>query len=155
MNLKHLIITGTLIMSNNVFSIPLIIAGSRDCNQEIDYKMLSHQLPLLMDTSTITKIVSGGAKGADALGERWANDNGLPIKRFLADWTTYGKAAGPIRNTQMAKYAVQHSGRLLVIWDGSSRGTLSMINQANQQNIKVYIIKPDRFIKKKPQGSLF
>ncbi|MDM8565094.1 SLOG family protein [Candidatus Halobeggiatoa sp. HSG11] len=154
--MKFIITTTTIIIvMTNAHAVPLIIAGSRDCNKDIDYTMLVHQLPLLLDINSVTEIVSGGARGADMLGERWANNNNLPVKRFPADWNTYGKAAGPIRNTAMAKYAAKNNGALLVIWDGTSRGTLSMINQANQQGIPVYIIKPDRFIKKKPQGNLF
>lgn len=42
---------------------------------------------------------------ADACGEAWAKENGIPVRVFPADWGTHGKAAGPMRNWQMARYA--------------------------------------------------
>jgi hypothetical protein len=53
----------------------------------------------------ITEVVCGGAKGADAFGAWWAQQNGIPVKYFHADWNLHGRAAGPIRNEEMAKYA--------------------------------------------------
>jgi hypothetical protein len=47
----------------------------------------------------------------------------------------YGKSAGPIRNRAMAEYA----GALIAIWDGSSRGTLNMIETAKKLELKVFI----------------
>ena len=100
-----------------------IIAGSRDI-----YDMGALQTLLFRSAikNRITEVVSGGARGVDSLGEVWAKHNGIPIKRFPADWIGNGKAAGHIRNVEMAKYA----GALLFLWDGKSRGTLDMINQA-------------------------
>ena len=39
--------------------------------------------------------VSGGCSGADMLGERYAVENGFRIERYLAEWTKYGRSAGP------------------------------------------------------------
>jgi hypothetical protein len=47
-------------------------------------------------------IISGGAKGADSLGERYAQERGLEVKVFRADWDKYGKRAGILRNTKMS-----------------------------------------------------
>ncbi|WP_157461230.1 SLOG family protein [Deinococcus arboris] len=52
-----------------------------------------------------TEIVSGAVPGADRLGEEWAAENGVQIKRFPAAWREHGRRAGPIRNGQMAAYA--------------------------------------------------
>ena len=49
-----------------------------------------------------TEVFSGGAPGADMVGEFWAKRNGLPVKLFPADWENEGNSAGPIRNRQMA-----------------------------------------------------
>ena len=52
------------------------------------------------------EVVSGGcATGVDPRGERWARLKGSTVTVFGADWTRHGKAAGPIRNKQMARYA--------------------------------------------------
>ena len=73
----------------------------------------------------ITEVVSGGSHGVDRLGEEWAIVYFIPVKQFKADWNRYGKAAGPIRNRQMAEYA----DALIAVWDGKSRGTLNMIEE--------------------------
>jgi hypothetical protein len=102
----------------------LIIAGSRDFD---DYEFLSYHAALITsDDCSIPEIVSGTARGADQLGERWAAEHDCHIKRFPADWTKYGKGAGYIRNTEMAQYA----DTLLAFWDGQSRGTSHMIDCA-------------------------
>jgi hypothetical protein len=73
--------------------------------------------------SQVTEIVSGGARGVDRLGERYARKRGLPCKVFPAQWAKYGKSAGPIRNAEMAKYTDYG----VAVWDGVSRGTANMI----------------------------
>jgi len=51
-------------------------------------------------------ICSGGCEqGADNFAERFARKYGIPIVIFHADWDKHGKAAGPIRNTIIAKYS--------------------------------------------------
>lgn len=75
-----------------------IIAGGRDYSLTLSDEAW-------LDTLPIREVVSGGASGADAGGEAWAKKRGIPIKRFPADWKTHGRAAGPIRNRQMAEYA--------------------------------------------------
>lgn len=74
---------------------------------------------------SIGEVVSGCARGADSLGERWAEDNGVLVKRFPANWERFGRAAGMYRNAEMADYA---SGGI-ILWDGDSRGTLDMIDK--------------------------
>jgi len=81
------------------------------------------------------EIVSGGARGADALGERYAKDRGYSLRVFPAEWDRYGKRAGYLRNAEMAKYA----NALLAFWDGESRGTRHMIQIARESGLKVGI----------------
>lgn len=69
------------------------------------------------------EIVSGDARGADTLGARYGHLNGIPVIHFPAQWDTYGKAAGFIRNEEMAEYG----DFLVAFWDGTSRGTAQMI----------------------------
>ncbi len=77
-----------------------IIAVSRDV---IDHALVSKAI--LDSGFKITEVVSGGANGVDYLGEKWARENKIPLKIVNADWNMYGKAAGSIRNSLMAKYA--------------------------------------------------
>ena len=72
--------------------------------------------------------VSGGCRGADMMGERYARENGYGVERYSADWEKYGKSAGPMRNRQMA----QVCDYVICFWDGASRGTGSMIDHARK-----------------------
>lgn len=110
-----------------------IIAGSRSIQK------LEHiELAIKRSGFQITEVVSGSARGVDRLGERWAKTNSVPIKIFSPDWDKFGKAAGMIRNAEMARYAEA----LIAIWDGSSRGTKNMIEEARKYSLKVYIYTP-------------
>ena len=84
---------------------------------------------------TITEVVSGTAKGPDSLGEVWAVNNMVRVKKFPADWDRYGKRAGFIRNAAMADYAEA----LIAVWDGQSRGTEHMIRVARNKGLKIYV----------------
>ena len=108
----------------------MIIAGSREYT---DYDTL---LKYFLTLPRPTEIVSGGCRGADRLGEIIAHNYKIDLKRFPADWQTYGRAAGPTRNIKMAEYA----NCLLACWDGISRGTAHMIDAAQQRNLPVYIL---------------
>lgn len=101
----------------------IIVAGSRTFT---DYEMLKDYLDrLLVNISKDfeIEIVSGHARGADALGERYAQERGYRLITFPADWASFGKLAGFRRNVQMAKYA----DALVAFHDGESRGTQHMI----------------------------
>jgi len=86
---------------------------------------------------TITEVVSGTARGVDKDGEYYAKTRNIPVKHFPADWDTFGKRAGFIRNEQMADYA----DALVAVWDGKSRGTAHMIKVMEERGkpIHVYI----------------
>tara|TARA_R110000850_G_C9613254_1_gene430061 strand:+ start:165 stop:518 length:354 start_codon:yes stop_codon:yes gene_type:complete len=112
----------------------IIIAGLRNFTEYDLLKTTINNL-LAKSNTTITEVVSGGANGADKLGEQYAVEYNIPIKRFNADWNKYGNAAGPIRNKQMAEY----SDRLIAFWDGKSRGTGSMIKLAKKNNLKTFV----------------
>lgn len=72
----------------------------------------------------IREVVSGAAEGADQAGERWAEDNRVPVKRFRANWVTHGKSAGIKRNLEMGLYA---DCAIVVIKD-KSKGSTMMAN---------------------------
>ena len=121
----------------------VIIAGSRDFN---DYELLKKSAIEIITKKTmlpdLTRIVSGGARGADTLGERFANEMGLEISRFIPDWDELGKRAGYVRNAEMAKFAVEddNDGMLIAFWDGKSRGTKHMIDLANKYGLEVHVV---------------
>lgn len=111
----------------------LIVAGSRDFN---DWDRLNLTLRKIHERIQINEIVSGGARGADKLGERFASENGIPVISFIPDWDRYGKSAGFRRNVQMSEYG----DALVAFWDGKSPGTRSMIELANEKRLKVLVI---------------
>lgn len=110
-----------------------IIAGSRDI---VDYRWV--RLAIEQSGFEITEVVSGGARGVDRLGERYAKEHNIPIKQFIPDWDGLGKKAGHVRNREMGDYA----DALIALWDGESKGTKGMIDYANSKGLKVYVMVP-------------
>ena len=118
----------------------VIIAGSRDFNNyEYMKQMLDQQIYELAEElnllDEVVEIVSGRARGADKLGEKYSKDRDYGLKIFPADWKRYGKRAGYLRNEQMAQYA----DVCICFWDGESRGTKHMIDLANRYGLKVIV----------------
>ena len=74
------------------------------------------------------EIVSGGASGVDSCAAEYAKKNGLKLKVFLPQYECYGRAAPIVRNKEIVDYA----DKILVFWNGSSRGTLSVIKYAKK-----------------------
>lgn len=97
-----------------------IIAGTRSFS---DYSLLEEVMDEVHSHFNVSEVVSGTAKGADRLGELWASERSVRLVKFPADWKKLGKAAGPIRNLEMAVY----SELLVSFWDGASSGTKNMI----------------------------
>nr|WP_302052948.1 DUF2493 domain-containing protein [Shouchella clausii] len=118
--------------------IKVIVAGSRNFS---NYALLERKLDAILRNRVDegVEIVSGKARGADTLGERYAKERGYAIKEFPADWEKNGKAAGPIRNRKMAEYA----DALVAFWDGKSRGTNNMIETAEELGLQVRVIKTE------------
>ena len=112
----------------------LVVAGSRDFD---DYALLSAALDKLLAGKTNITIVSGTARGADRLGERYAAEHNLRIERFPAEWEKYHKGAGPIRNMKM----VQSADAVIVFWDNESSGTKNIIECARKQDIPYRIVR--------------
>lgn len=109
----------------------VVIAGSRTYK---DYSFFEKELNKL--NLNPTEIISGGAHGVDAMAEIYAEHNHIELRVFEADWQLFGRAAGPIRNENMAKVG----DVLVAFWDGQSRGTLDMINKMEKKNKPVHII---------------
>jgi hypothetical protein len=117
----------------------LIVAGSRDF---YDYEFLKRALDYLLQNipKDQIQIVSGKARGADALGERYAKERGYPIKDFPADWERWGRRAGPKRNEQMAQYvATDGYGGCVIFRVNMSSGSTSMEEFAKQYKVRVKV----------------
>ncbi len=113
----------------------VIIAGGRDFD---NYELLKRKMDyLLSETVEPIQVVCGLAHGADKLGHSYAKERGFEIRYFPANWSYYGKRAGPLRNEEMAKNA----DALVAFWDGESRGTKNMIENAKKYDLKIRVIK--------------
>jgi len=109
----------------------LAIVGGRDFNNRV---MLSGAMHFF-DTEVET-IVSGGARGANSLGEEWAISCDIPTERYLPNWNKYGRAAEYLRNQEI----VDACDMVLAFWDGKSRGTQDTIAKAQKAKKPTFIV---------------
>lgn len=119
----------------------IIVAGGRDFS---NYTTLSNVLNEYLSVASKTgkydiksvEFISGRARGADSLGERYANQNCYLLNMFPANWNFMGKPAGYYRNEIMAKFATMdrdnYDAVLIAFWNGESAGTKHMIDLAKQ-----------------------
>lgn len=110
----------------------VLVCGSRHFN---DYELLKR----VLDDYRISSIIHGAARGADSLAGRYGKEMGKPVSEFPAQWDTYGRRAGPIRNSQMLREGLPE---LVIAFRGSnSRGTQNMIDQARKAGIPVEVVE--------------
>lgn len=120
----------------------VIIAGGRNFkNYRVLKESMDQLLSLLLEEGEEIIIVSGKARGADRLGERYAKERGLDIDPYPADWNrqpdgSYDKSAGYKRNVKMA----ENADALVAFWDGASPGTKSMINIAKRKGLDIVVL---------------
>jgi len=115
------------------------IVGSRIFN---DYTLLkTATLNILAEEeisiADVDTFVSGGAKGADFLGLKFATEHKIPkIIIHKPEWEKYGKSAGHIRNV----FIVEDSDLIIAFWDGKSKGTKNTIELCKRREKNLYII---------------
>ncbi len=114
----------------------IVIAGCRNYNDYDTAKQFIEKCISSVRKENEIIIISGGCKGADIIGERFAKENGFGIEKYPAEWGKYGKSAGPKRNGIMA----EKSDLVICFWDGKSRGTKSMIEYARKLNKPIKIM---------------
>ena len=127
--------------------ITVLVCGSRNWD---DQKRVDTELNLVYSVYKQIDIVHGGAKGADTMSGSWARRSVSPRIRsvlvFNADWTIYGKAAGPIRNQQMLEhlqFCKDKGSEVLVLAfrkEGPSKGTDNMIEISRKAGFNVRVI---------------
>ena len=109
-----------------------IIAGSRTFN---NYRLL--ETTLAKCPWQVTQVISGGARGAETLGEKWARQHNIPLNIIRANWKADGASSGYIRNTRMADKAQA----VILFWDGKSRGTRHMLDIAQYSEMRTVLIR--------------
>jgi hypothetical protein len=107
----------------------LLVCGGRTYN---DMEAAFSVMDRLHRTSPITLVIQGGAKGADEIAKCWAVLAKVECKEVKADWKTFGKSAGPIRNKQMLE---MNPDRVLALPGG--RGTANMVSQARAAGVLI------------------
>lgn len=105
----------------------LAIVGSRDLTDIVLDPFI---------TPEVTEIVSGGAAGVDSCAAEYAGQNGLKLTVLLPDYRRYGRGAPIVRNKEIVDYA----DKIIIFWNGTSRGTLSVINYAKKSEKPFEII---------------
>lgn len=82
-------------------------------------------------------IIHGNARGADTVADDYGRDKDIPILRYKADWTKYGKSAGVRRNETMLREA----NPTIVLAAPGGRGTADMVRRAKEAGIPVMYLK--------------
>lgn len=108
-----------------------LVCGGRDFNDKEMFESAMHDL--VTARGCPNRIVHGAARGADLMADEWAKKLALDIIAVPADWETYGKAAGLIRNEQMLERC---RPQLVVAFPGG-KGTANMIERARRRLIDV------------------
>lgn len=121
----------------------LAIVGGRDFT---DYDLLCRAMfdhfydwdasEASLDDWRVSEIISGGARGADSCGARWAKEHDVKLTEFIPDWDRFGKRAGFLRNEDI----IAASTCVLGLWDGKSRGTANSLSIAKRLKKPTLII---------------
>lgn len=114
----------------------VLVCGGRHFNDQVS---VVDALNVLAATHGNLTVIEGGATGADRHARKWAYYNGHAIQTFQADWSKYGRAAGPIRNQQM----LDEGKPDLVLAFPGGRGTADMTNRAKAAGVCVQEV-PER-----------
>ena len=114
----------------------IVIGGSRHFQDyNIFCRLLDHCLETELNGCNIT-ILSGHCSGVDRMAERYAEEHGIPLAVFPAEWERYGRAAGPLRNRHM----VEQCDGIIALWDGNSKGTKDLIATARKLDKPLWIL---------------
>jgi len=106
------------------------VIGSRGFR---DYTFLSKTLRQF----SISKIISGGAYGADSLARRFALVFRIPLVEFKPEYELHGKVAPLIRNHSI----ISSADAVVAFWDGKSSGTAHALRIARKMGIVCHIFK--------------
>lgn len=113
----------------------IVVTGGRDESET--RKTLVYDA---LNTHQPTEVAQGGAYGTDFYALKWCKENNITCQTFNADWATYGRAAGPIRNRKM----IETFNPDYVLAFPGGPGTLNCKKEAQRKGIKVVEIKENQ-----------
>jgi hypothetical protein len=108
----------------------VLVCGGRDYH---DTQRVYRALDQLHKREPIGVVIEGDAPGPDRIAGYWARKKRIDNLKFPADWETYGKAAGPVRNKKMLD---EGKPDLVVAFPGG-RGTADMVQRARSAGVEV------------------
>lgn len=114
----------------------LLICGDRNWNK---YDMIPMALRRIHENIHIECVIEGEARGADSMGRLAAEQMGIPVRKYPADWETHGRSAGPIRNQKMLSHG--RPDAVMAFHDNleNSKGTKDMVTRATRAKIPVWV----------------
>lgn len=116
----------------------VLICGDRNWDDVESIRTLICGLRELHGPSLV--IIEGEARGADLMARMTAESLTVTVERYPADWTAYGRAAGPIRNQQMLTEGKPDT--LYAFHDDidNSKGTKNMVALAMKAGVPVCVV---------------
>ena len=120
----------------------ILICGGRNYDDRTHFfHFMDRVLETIKGTGETPKrdvvIIHGAARGADSLADDYGRERELRVIRYPADWKTYGRRAGPIRNKLML---TNESPNVIIAFKGGN-GTADMIQQGKKAGVPVYEVK--------------
>ncbi len=111
----------------------VLFCGSRNWTDQVAI------ISQLNDLPADTVIIHGGARGADEMAGKMAEDIlGMEVEVYEADWERYGRAAGPIRNKRMLDEG--KPDLVIAFMKPESKGTKNMVEIAEKAGVPVQVI---------------
>lgn len=109
----------------------VLVCGSRDWT---DGRLIRS---VLAGVEGMSVVITGYARGADMLAVEAANEWGLPLQSYPAEWDSESRAAGPIRNARMLREG--RPDRVIAFSDhlSTSKGTLDMVRRSLAAGVPV------------------
>lgn len=120
----------------------VIVSGDRHWS---DAKFIYYVLDLIEEAYGTLEIVEGCAQGADYYAERWAIMRGRTVYHHPANWSQYGRAAGPIRNSEMLK---EENPEFVIAFHSNimnSKGTRDMVTRARKNDVATVVLNGKEF----------
>jgi predicted Rossmann-fold nucleotide-binding protein len=108
----------------------VIVCGGRNF---YDYPRFQQIMDTLRPIYNFSRIIHGGAKGADSLAHRFAQERNIVCKVYPANWELHGKKAGPLRNIEMLTV---EQPELVIAFPGGV-GTAHMVMIAKKAGVAV------------------